>query len=397
MANALDAVLQLRSQEQQRQQQAESMALQQQQFLQQVKQQEISNKLQQLQLDQSQREAPLKELLLRAQIGNLQADALKNAQAYDIQKQQNDILNRTLNGNSNSQNGLRVKSVKVGDVTLESPSDSPIASIDMSKLPNISNGNTDEFISSLPPEVATNVKSAANYELDPNKIYGLRNNSGDRAKFDALVKTINPNWDSKEYERRNTFLKKWDSSPQYSQTQQSLDLVANHLSSLNDSLARLDNGNVLLLNAGNNEIQRQTGKKEIQRALVDAQAVSTEFTKALRGGGVINQAEEESWNKKINASLSPEQAKETIAGMVDLIAPRFASQLNKYKATMGSLPKGVFTPEAIDSIKRLSGKKLPSVLQEYINNNKSSDTYTSNNNELQTPSGIKFTYKLKGN
>ncbi len=114
MGDALSAVLQLRSQEEQRRQNDVNVVLRHREFLQQAQQQASAQKLAQLQqaqqAGQNAQELQLKKLLTDAQVKNYESDnAAKN--------QQTDILKQALDGTS----GLKTKSVNIGGVTLEDP------------------------------------------------------------------------------------------------------------------------------------------------------------------------------------------------------------------------------------------------------------------------------------
>ncbi len=242
-----------------------------------------------------------------------------------------------------------------------------ISSVDFNSLPkDVNETNKEDFLASLPPDVAYNVNAAANYELDAKSIYGMRSNSGDRAKFDALIKKLNPSWDMKEYDRRSSFLKKWDSSPAYAQTQQSLDLITNHISMFDEAMKEIDNGKVIIANAGKNAAQRQLGQGKIAKATISSKAVATELAKALRGAGSLAVQEEESWLKELRTSSSPEQIKSATSTIIDLVVPRINYQIKKYHNVTGKYPKGLLSEEAVNAISKLSKKSLPKEFKEWI-------------------------------
>lgn len=327
MASALDAVLQLQSQEDNRRQQAVQMF----QVLNQAKQQAQSNQFEQLKMAQQQnqfnQENKLKMLLTGAQIKNYESDALKNAQAMASQNQQNELINKALNGNGGADgSNWGVKSIKVGDVTLEKP-EAPINNgVPITDINSIQDANLRPLL-----------QGVLDYKIDPAKSTSIR--SGERKKLVEMAAALDPSYDQTQFPARAQFRKNLTSGV-LSRGVISANTIIGHLGSLQESFDELNksrmSNDIPAINAIENAFLSGTGKSAATNAKLNADAVANEMETLFRGtGGSGSLTGVEEFKKNFSLNSSPEQQKGIIKKAIDLVASRVNAVDDMHNSVMG--------------------------------------------------------------
>lgn len=304
MASALDAVLALKENEQKQAQQQNDNLTQGLQFLAQARQQAQENQL--------------KTLLTNSEIQ-------KNNQQVAAQAQQNNILQQALSGNmGSSMGGFGVKSIKIGDVTLEKPDDP------------INNGVPITDINSIQdPNMKNLVQGTLDYRIDPSKSTSIRNN--EREKLVQMASAVDPSYDQTQFPARAQFRKSLTSG-QLSKNIISANTVIGHLDSLKDSLDDLNNARsvngIPMINSLENAGLNATGNGVVKAAKLNADAVSNELETLFRGtNGSLSGVQE--FKKNFDLSSSPDQQKAVINKAVNLVSSRVDAVDQQAQSVMG--------------------------------------------------------------
>ncbi len=211
-------------------------------------------------------------------------------------------------------------------------------------------GKNEAFLANLNPDRRALIKQLSEYKANPTIL--SRGNAG--KVLAGQVAQYDPSFDAGTYAQRQSFVNgNWNKGDLF-KSRQAIENLVQHVDLLQTNFDKIDNGNLLIANAAGNSAKIQTGKSEVTNALMDAKAVGTEMAKTLRGGGVLNQQEQEESQKQLNAAASPDQMHGAIQQMMHLAAPRINSSLEMYKSVMGKYPKGAYSPEAISAIQKVS-------------------------------------------
>lgn len=311
MANALDAVLQYKAQEAANQRAQGDSILMATQLFQQARQQAQDNKL--------------KELLTNAQIRNYESDILKNSQSLAAQRQQNDLINKALNGSGTSgTNGWGVKSIKIGDVTLEKPPEPLNNGVPLTGIDSIQD-----------PSMKNLVQGVLDYKIDPSKSTSLRGDQ--RQKLVEMAAAIDPTYDQTQFPARAQFRKALTSG-NLSKGILASNTVIGHLDSLKKSFEELNkarfSNDIPAINDVENFALTHSGKGVVNAVKINADAVANELETLFRGtNGSLTGVEEFKKNLKLNSS--PEQQKTIINKAIDLIASRVNAIDDLHNNTMG--------------------------------------------------------------
>lgn len=214
----------------------------------------------------------------------------------------------------------------------------------------VESGRNEAFLANLNPDRRALIKQLSDYKANPTIL--ARGNAG--KVLAGQVAQYDPSFDAGTYQQRQSFVNSnWNKGDLF-KSRQAIENLVQHVDLLQTNFDKIDNGNLLIANAAGNAAKIQTGKSEVTNALMDAKAVGTEMAKTLRGGGVLNQPEQEDIQKQLSAAASPDQMHGAIQQMMHLAAPRINSSLEMYKSVMGKYPKGAYSPEAISAIQKVS-------------------------------------------
>jgi len=184
------------------------------------------------------------------------------------------------------------------------------------------------------PNHATELEDAAqaiaNYAEAPP---GLRDK--DRYKILARVRQINPQYNEGDYGNRTKSLNHWN-DPQFAGGKQigSYVTVASHLEAIDKLAEALNNKNSVATNATINYIKTQLGHPQVTNFNTAKEAVSAEIVRAIEGGpgGV---ADREAARDLLSAANSPQQLKEAIGILRELIKRRIETTQLQYEQSTG--------------------------------------------------------------
>lgn len=222
---------------------------------------------------------------------------------------------------------------------------SSISTLDVNQIPKVtSDEQRAEILGQLPADIAENVQSAGEYRLDATKLYGLRNNSGDRAKFDALVARLYPGWDMKKYGQQQKFINDL-AAGKMSQQVTSLNTLAKHLNTFEEEINSLKNTNLKPKNAVINMAKDITGDPSITDFRYAKEIVYGELQRTLTGVGVTQEG-----MNRVNAMLSENagisQMQSNVKLLKEIVRGRISPLRTQYKNIMGKEEDGqILFPE----------------------------------------------------
>lgn len=214
-----------------------------------------------------------------------------------------------------------------------------IANVDVNSIPKVTNEDERaQALGSLPVDVAENVQAAGEYRLDASKVYGLRNNSGDRAKFDALINRIYPGWDMKKYSQRQAYQN--DTAKGKTRDQiVSLNTLAQHSQTFISEIEALMNTNIKPENALINFAKDITGDASITDLKFAKEIVYGELQKLITGAAVTQEG-----MRRVNEIVSENAGYDQLlsnARLLKIIAKgRIEPLRQQYKNIMGEEENG---------------------------------------------------------
>lgn len=216
---------------------------------------------------------------------------------------------------------------------------SAITSLDISQLKQAKTPEERQaLLDQLPPEVAKNVQLVGEYNSEANKVYGLRNNSGDRAKFDALVGMAYPGFDMKKYPQRQAYMNDL-AKGKLNQQVIALNTVKKHLDTFDQSIDALNNGNFTPKNAIINAAKELSGDPSITDFKLAQRVVYSEMERLLTGVGVTQQGLEH-LNAIISGKAGYRQMKDQVALLKTIINGRMQPLRMQFKNVMGKDESG---------------------------------------------------------
>jgi hypothetical protein len=192
-----------------------------------------------------------------------------------------------------------------------------------------STASGDEFLKSLPPGVAGQVKAIANYRQAPP---ANRTSAAGLALMNA-VNQFNPSYDASQYgaktKARNDF-----ATGKNGNTVRSLNVAVQHLDQLGQLSDALANNNVQAFNKLGNLYATQTGSPAPTNFNAAKQLVGDEIVKAIVGaGGGVSDREEAAHN--ISAASSPQQLAGVIKTYQGLLSGQLVGLRQQYQKSTG--------------------------------------------------------------
>jgi hypothetical protein len=224
-----------------------------------------------------------------------------------------------------------------------------IGQIDINQIPRPQNEDERvQVLGMLPPDVAENVQAAGEYRLDATKVYGLRNNSGDRAKFDALINRIYPQWDMKKYVQRQKYLNSLadTSSAKLGGQILALNTLPKHLETFLETIEALKNAGLKPKNAIINYAKNVLGYPEITDFKMAKEIVCGEMQKVVTGAAVTQEG-----MRRVDAMLSENAGYDQMISnakiMIKIAEGRLEPMQTQYKNVMGKDESGdIIYPES---------------------------------------------------
>lgn len=205
--------------------------------------------------------------------------------------------------------------------------------------------NDEDPLAGLDENTKVIVKALSQYELDPNRATSLRGNR--RENLLARAKRLNPDLDlgnyANIYATRSSFQGGKDS-----QSLRSADQAIHHAGLLLDKFDKLNAAGggparsgqygpfTELYNRGRELALGQYGSEELTGAGMPLQALASEVAKMFHGVGAVPLAEIEEILEKFNMHMTPEQQKEAITSLLQLMSGAIQSYKNKYENAVGA-------------------------------------------------------------
>lgn len=198
-----------------------------------------------------------------------------------------------------------------------------------------------DLTTGMDPKMAQLAKMVANYDIAPSP----------RAAWWPTVmqaaKQINPAFDETQYAARQGLRTAYTKGP-VADAIVSANKVVNHLASLRDAGAKLNNGSLGVANqVGNWWNSNVLGKGEADAYNLKADAVAEEMMRVFRSTGAGSAQEVNSWREHFNSAQTPDQQKQVLNAGIDLLLGRMAPVQDQWKRGMGvSDDFPIFGPEA---------------------------------------------------
>lgn len=220
-----------------------------------------------------------------------------------------------------------------------------------------SNGATGpEFLSTLQPQVADQVKAIAEGRLAPPSGYALK--SPYWQQMMQAVSQYDPNFDAVNYgaraKTRNDF-----TSGKSRQNIVAIETALNHLADLQGANETL--GGAQFGNSTRNFFLNQASDPNLTSYNVNAKTAADEVAKATAGPGGSTVSDREERMKEFTANQSPEARKAAIQKAVHLLGGRLEPMADAYSAGMGTTADSLslLSPKAQASYKKLLGEASP--------------------------------------
>jgi hypothetical protein len=212
------------------------------------------------------------------------------------------------------------------------------------------------------------IESAKNYDLDPEKMFGVR--GGQRAAFmNKFLKETGIPWNEGDYKAR--YQTNLDFKPEGKGGLQvgSLNTFAGHVGTAIQRIPALNNSASPLYNSAMNKIKVQVGDEQYGRMQTALEAVKDEYLNFLKNAHVTSTDEQARAESILNPSLSPKQIHGVLAQMADTIAIRGGQLQRNYTATMKKPYPDMLDPDSDTILKSLGAntdkmKGIPSSAQQ---------------------------------
>jgi hypothetical protein len=248
------------------------------------------------------------------------------------------------------------------DLKIKRVTADPFGQLGINKTPGtpLSSGNAtgptgDEFLKSLPSNIADQVKAIADGRLAIPGGFALKS-----PYWQGMLQAVaqyDPSFDQVNYNARNATRKAFTSGKEAASLN-ALNTVMGHLEDLNNAAVKLDNTGSWLVNKGVNAIGGALSsdvKSKLNNFNVARQAVASELERAYRGTGG-NMTEIEEWKKSIDNADSPEAVRAAIGQATQLLGSKIDSLGEQYSKGMGVTSKGLdlLTPKAAETFKKFT-------------------------------------------
>lgn len=199
-----------------------------------------------------------------------------------------------------------------------------------------------QFLSALPPDVATLVKGIADYQINlntsPQKQYkgaaGLT-----EAQMASLVSQYDPTWSQSQFASRQALQTNFMSG-KYSQNINSLNTAIGHLADIPGNSSALGNTGFTPYNAVKNTVLKTFGSGAVTSASTNISAAVSEMANVFKGSAATDK--EIANLGTITPNSSPAQIKSYVQTGINLLASRLSSLTDTYQTGMGKPPASSF-------------------------------------------------------
>lgn len=305
---------------------------------------DIENKLASDKFSYQQKQDLFENAMKSAELGDKEKQQIKDnyykQQELDIKRQANEVANL----------GLGI-----------SPGSAPVIMTNTGSPNKIDQAN---FLASLPPNIATQVKGLADYSLNPADI-PTKNNS--RANIIALAKQYDPSFDASQYSARAAYNKNYTTGSLMA-TRNAINTAMTHLGELKDASDALKNAHFThgglfgLFTSNYNNLQQlmneKSGDPVVGKFNTAVDAVASELAKAYKGNASPTTEEIESWKNNLTKDKTPEQIDGVIKTALDLLSGKINAVRSDYQTTMGKTPPGLLNDQTTNSVKNLLNSKV---------------------------------------
>lgn len=220
----------------------------------------------------------------------------------------------------------------------------------------------DEFLKTLPPQIAAQVKAYAEGRQPLPGGYALKT-----PYFQTMMNYItqyDPSFDAVNYNARSKTRNDFTSGKS-AQSINALNTVIGHLQTLSDAADKLNNTSYPGYNYIANSAVNAIGDPRIKQFDTTKKAVVDELTRVWRGSGG-SEGDIKTWSDQINSANSPQQLHTVIGQLGELLQSKINSLSETYKQGMGTTaaPIQFVTPQSQATLQKLeqraSGAPHPS-------------------------------------
>lgn len=208
----------------------------------------------------------------------------------------------------------------------------------------------------LPPDDAKRLaeqdpmaKAIANYQAPP-----VAASRGQISPIMRKVLAINPEYNAQNWQAKGTVLKDFSSGSRSKQLE-ALGTTMAHLTELDRAATALQNGNLQVLNSIAQKYGVATGQDAATTFGTIVRRVGPEVANSyVQGGG--GQEERQAIMHDFSASMSPQQLHSNVKVTAKLLNGKVGAMRQTWKNTMGDKPMPNISPEAEDTLRRLSSE-----------------------------------------
>lgn len=209
----------------------------------------------------------------------------------------------------------------------------------------------DEYLKTLPPQVAEQVKALAEGRMQFPGSFALKTPYWQNVL--SAVSQYDPSFDAVNYSARAATRKDFTSGKS-AQNITAFNTAIGHLGTLAESAEKLANTWSPAWNSVANAVATATGDPRVKEFEIARNAVADELTRAFRGAGGA-EAEVKRWNETLSAAGSPAQLRGAIKQGVDLLRSRINAIGDSYNRGMGQSqnPVALLSSTAQKTLERL--------------------------------------------
>lgn len=216
----------------------------------------------------------------------------------------------------------------------------------------------DEYLATLPPGVAAQVKAMADGKLAITP-QTLRTPQGQALLQMAMQ--YEPGTDQTTYISRAATARD-AASGKLANSNNALNTVAGHLQGLSESADALNNTRFPWWNTFKNAVASNSGEPQVKTFNLNLQGVVSELERAYRGAGG-SEGDINKWRATLGDSNSPQQFKEVLAKGAEMLQSKLEANHEQYVQGMRGRPgeHQTITPKARAALDKLRGVSAPAV------------------------------------
>jgi hypothetical protein len=211
----------------------------------------------------------------------------------------------------------------------------------------------DQFLASLPPQIAGIVKAMVEGRQAPPAGAALR--APQIQQLLMLANQYDPSFDATTWGARASMAKDYGDQGPIGKSNLAINTVIGHLGDLKKSADALNNTSITPLNAVVNSVEGAFGDPRYKAFEANAGAVAKELERAYRGTGG-SQSDIDAMKGELASSGSPQQMTAVIQKYVDLLQSKIEANADAYRKTMGREPPPLLSDKAQQTRDALSGE-----------------------------------------